>query len=309
MNLGDVFNWLLAHPALGVIVLLIVVALFAVLVRQLTRAAKEGRSVRVGPVEVGESLRRRHDDNDVVTAGVPRRPGISVGDSADERDNMYTVAEAAEFYNKIASQYDTRNSGPLLGTHLLTKKWIYRSIIDKEKASILDLGGGTGREIATYFEQYEHIDWTYVDFSSKMADQFRANLSDNNVRMRIDVHIEDIRYTHRSDWVKSYDVILLSVVLSSMQAHFNISDIANLVHPGGTLIISEIDPLYTERNPLYRVTVGAETYSLRTSPVQPHEVAAQALAAGLTHIDTATIRKQGACYSFVSVFQRLPLSR
>jgi SAM-dependent methyltransferase len=121
---------------------------------------------------------------------------------------------------------------------------------------------------------------------------------------------EDLQRAHERLPAESYDVVLLSLVLSSMPRLPDLAPIARLLRPGGVLIVSDIDPLYTERNPLYSVRVdGDGEVSLRTTPVQPHQVAARALAAGLAHVDTETTSRGPASYAFVAVFRAEPRRR
>lgn len=260
-------------------------------VRAVLRAVGDGRELSVGPVRIGVGVR------------VPA-PAGGVPAPAPIPDRSFSALEAERFYGLVAPSYDIRNTGPLLRIQLVTLNRIRRARAGRRTLEVVDLGGGTGREIATHFADDPAVSWTYVDFCPAMAAQFRSNLVEGPVRMTVRVLEEDLRRAHERLPAGSFDVVLLSLVLSSMPQLPDLAPIARLLRPGGVLVVSDIDPLYTERNPYYRVRVdGDGEVSLRTTPVQPHQVAARALAAGLAHVDTETTGKGGDSYAFVAVFQ------
>src|SRR5262249_59132759 len=91
-------------------------------------------------------------------------------------DRHYTTDRARDFYQEIAPNYDLRNSGNLVSTHLATVATIQRLRAQRSSLRVLDLGGGTGKLIAIHFFNDPTISWTYVDFCPAMADEFRRNL-------------------------------------------------------------------------------------------------------------------------------------
>jgi hypothetical protein len=127
--------------------------------------------------------------------------------------------------------------------------------------------------------------------------------------MTVRVLVEDLTRIRHGLPPASYDVVLLSPVLTSMPALPDLAPIAELLRPGGTLIVSDIDPLYSERNPHYTVRAdNGDQVALRTTPVQPHQVIARAAVAGLSHVDTASTDRNGDSYAFVSTFRRPPVA-
>ena len=309
MGIDELMSWAIEHPALTVPSVLVVGLLATPFARSVLDAIREGREFNLGPLKLGGRSTVGATDDAVLQSTLPvvlPEPNLPAT-SRPKVDLVYTSNEAAQFYGKIAAQYDVRNIGPLLSTQMLTKSQIRRAWGTKPALDVLDLGGGTGREIATHFAEEEDVTWTYVDFCPAMVAQFQSNLVDNlPVRMKVNVRVEDILHVHRTLQPESYDVVLLSLVLTSMPEPPNLAAIATLLRTVGTLIVSDIDPLYTERNPLYTVRVDDSTYSLRTAPVQPHQVAGRAAAAGLRHIETATVTRNSSCYAFVTVFTRPP---
>lgn len=293
MGLDVLVDWAVTHPWPSVPLAAAAGLAGLPVVRAVLRAVADGRELSVGPVRIG--------------AGVPvpvPTPAGGVPAPEPVADRSFSALEAERFYGLVAPSYDIRNTGPLLRTQLVTLNRIRRARVGRRTLEVLDLGGGTGREIATHFADDPTVTWTYVDFCPAMAAQFRSNLVEGPVRMTVRVLEEDLRRAHERLPAESFDVVLLSLVLSSMPQLPDLAPIARLLRPGGVLIVSDIDPLYTERNPFYSVRVdGDGEVSLRTTPVQPHQVAARALAAGLAHVDTETTSRGGDSYAFVAVFQ------
>lgn len=220
----------------------------------------------------------------------------------DAVDREYSVDRSREFYREIASSYDLRNSANLVATHLETVVTIKAIRTQRSTLRVLDLGGGTGKLIAIYFFNDDAISWTYVDFCPEMAAQFRHNLDGRPLGRNAEVLVEDLNQFLKQGKPGCYDVVLLSLVLSSMPAMPDFSAVARLLHPGGSLIVSDISPGYTRDNPLYKVSVGGELIALRTNQVDPLEVSRRASAAGLSAGDLRPLGPGAMYYSFVATF-------
>ena len=67
------------------------------------------------------------------------------------KKQIYHRDNASIFYGKIAEKYDERNTKFLKDSHLLTVKNLKEGIDGLEQVSILDLGGGTGINVAAHF--------------------------------------------------------------------------------------------------------------------------------------------------------------
>src|SRR5262249_19323356 len=99
-----------------------------------------------------------------------------------------------------------------------------------------------------------------------------------------------------------YDVILLSLVLSSMPAMPDFGPIAGLLAPGGSLIVTDINPGYTRDNPLYKVAIGGDLLAPRTTPVGPVGGVHRAPEAGLHLTEQKALGEGSTYYSFMTVF-------
>lgn len=102
---------------------------------------------------------------------------------------------------------------------------------------------------------------------------------------------------------RSYDVVLLNLVLSSMPALPDFAKIAGLVAAGGQLIVADINPLYTSGHPYYQATAAdGRLVAIRTRPVQPLEVVTRAKEAGLNLSEMSQVGSDAISYSFVMTF-------
>lgn len=214
----------------------------------------------------------------------------------------YTVDRAKDFYQEIAPNYDLRNSGNLVSTHLATVAQIQAIRSRRSTLRILDLGGGTGKLIAVHFFNDDAISWTYVDFCPAMAAEFRRNLAGCPLGANSTVVIEDIDRALSQLKPAGYDIILLSLVLSSMSTFPDFAPIARLLAPGGSLIITDINPCYTVKNPLYKVPIEKGVVALRTTPVDPYEVIRRTTASGLLATEHKTLGNGDTYYSFITIF-------
>ena len=290
-------------PATGYVLLaLVVVAVGLVVV-----AFAQGRSISFWPPNIGarpgpaQSTRRQRYDgaaaapvDEPVAAGTGPKPVVE-----------FDSRSAADFYQAIATRYDQRNSGALLDTQREIVRRISARALDRPALRVLDLGGGTGREIATHFFDHPAIRWSYVDFCSAMVDQFRRNIRGTTLADRATVHVEDVTSAIGRVTGGSFDVVLLSFLLSSMPTWPDFRALAGLLAPGGVLVVADIDPAYTALKPSYEVAVDDRTYSLRTTAVRPLRVLRKARAAGLTLHEVVEIDSDRLEYSFVEVFERL----
>lgn len=191
----------------------------------------------------------------------------------------------------------------LLATHMEVITRIDQARKIKPALRVLDLGGGTGQNVATYFFNDRHIRWTYVDSCPAMLSQLQRHLAGRRLYERLVMRLEDISRIHAQLPAGSYDVVLLNLVLSSMPEVPDLAGIAGLVAPGGRLIVADINPLYTTAHPYYRATAADGTMvAMRTRPVHPLEVVSGATRAGLRLADMAQVGSDAISYSFVLTF-------
>ena len=135
-----------------------------------------------------------------------------------------------------------------------------------------------------------------------MAEQFRRNLLGTPLGDNAKVIVDDVAVTVRQLAAESFDVIVLSLVLSSMPALPDFGPIARLLAPGGLLVVTDISPGYTTDNPLYKVATEDRVVALRTKAVEPYEVIRRAIAAGLRVTRQRPLGEGNTYYSFLTVF-------
>ncbi len=286
-------------------------------------AAYQGREVSLWPPRIGPSAAPKTESN---AEDPPNRAGSSIQEQVTQAqipmdprrslaapptggptfDHEFSVHDSMAFYDAIATNYDLRNSSDLLRTHqaVVTRIKGARSLGDPLR--VLDLGGGTGRQIATQFFDEPDIHWTYIDFSAAMVKQFQENLRGTALGKNADVIIEDIHAVHERLDGRTFDVVLMSLVLSSMPAAPDLGALARLLDPKGRLIVADINPVYTHLNPYYALIVHGQRLALRTNPVNPLGLSKEAHDVGLARLELEGIGTKDQSYSFVEVFERVP---
>jgi ubiquinone/menaquinone biosynthesis C-methylase UbiE len=217
-------------------------------------------------------------------------------------DHVYETTSAKDFYDAIARHYDQRNSSELLNTHRQVVRLIDAQARDREMLEVLDLGGGTGKLIVQHFFDRNTMRWHYVDVSSGMADQFRENFM--GTKLDWSVELEDIHAFLKKARKQQYDVVLLSLVLTSMDRDPEWQALASVVKPGGRLIIADIDPLYTSLHPYYAIIVEQEHYALKPRGVSLTQIIHDVEACGLKLNQTFPIAEGRINYSFVVEFSK-----
>ena len=283
-------------------------ALLAVSTVLIVWAFMQGRTIEFWPPKIGSK-----PDRDMLVGGQAPPPK----DMNDKNPpapqppcmagvtRVFEVSDARQFYQEIAVNYDQRNSGDLLATHMDVIVRIEGARKVKPRLRVLDLGGGTGQHVATHFFHDHQICWTYVDFCPGMVSQLQQHLAGQPLSRHLNVHLEDITRIHMLRLpAASYDVVLLNLVLSSMPQLPDFSRIAALVAPGGSLIVADINPAYTGTHPYYKAT-GADggLAALRTRPVQPLEIITRAKKAQLHVGEIAEIESDEISYSFIVAFE------
>jgi ubiquinone/menaquinone biosynthesis C-methylase UbiE len=269
----------------------------------------QGREINFWPPRIGLRPDRTaaiplNHDHARAMLGPRRRPSSRPADPAKFME-VFGVAEAARFYQLIAPNYDQRNSVNLLATHMEVIIRIEQARRQKPALRILDLGGGTGQNVATYFFNDRHVRWTYVDSSPAMLRQLQRHLAGRRLYERLSVLLADIHDVHQHLPAQAFDVVLLNLVLTSMPDLPDFTGIAGLLAPGGQLIIADIDPRYTNQHPYYAATAadGARV-AMRMQPVHPLDVVSRAGQAGLRPGTMTPVGPDAVSYAFVISFTR-----
>jgi ubiquinone/menaquinone biosynthesis C-methylase UbiE len=268
---------------------------------------RQGRDISFWPPKVGARPQAR-ENNKAYPSHIARRASnerLRVRDMAPRNASAtFEASDAREFYQMIASKYDERNSANLIATHMDTIERIEQARTGNPRLRVLDLGGGTGQNIATHFFNDERICWDYVDSSSEMMSQFNQNLAGRPLSKNLKVYLADISQLNQLGLPRTeYDVILLSLVLSSMPQSLDFSSISKLLSSGGSLIISDINPAYTRAHPYYEVRTSDDgTVALRTNPVEVLDIIKEALSAGLCLTELTPIGEKKPSYSFIATF-------
>ncbi|NTU72481.1 MAG: class I SAM-dependent methyltransferase [Coriobacteriia bacterium] len=220
-------------------------------------------------------------------------------------DRVYSADNSARFYDVIAAGYDARNSDLLLETHKKVNEAIDALVSGLPTWSVLDLCGGTGKQIAFHFANCAQGHWLYVDASQGMLDQFNRNL--RNLALPVETRHEDV-FSFLDDLrgQNKHDVVLFALALSSLSHNPDWSKVAKLVKPGGALVIAEIEPSYATIHPFFSVLVGKKSHALMTRQVHSSDLISEITEAGLVFDPTATklVREGGKTYSYIQVFHR-----
>lgn len=285
----------------------IVAAVALLVLALLVVGFRQGREISFWPPRVGPRTQTSEDGDskeasEVSTASSKR---VALRSRITHHVSMtFEVCEAKQFYSLIAPYYDERNSANLLATHMETIERIEKARAGKETARVLDLGGGTGQNIATHFFNDEHIHWDYVDSCPEMAEQLRQKLAGRRLHKKLTVHQADISNLRELGLhSEAYDLILLSLVLSSMSKLPDFAVIAELLAPGGSLIISDINPDYTYAHPYYRVTASDNRpVAMRMNPVRLLDLVKQTDSVGLRLAELTPIGNADPSYSFIATF-------
>jgi ubiquinone/menaquinone biosynthesis C-methylase UbiE len=257
-----------------------------------TAAFSQGREISFWPPRIGPRTEPAPARDQLAAAPEQGRPEFA---------REFDVTQSQEFYQLIAPFYDQRNSVDLRTTQREAADRIRRMRSGRSASRVLDLGGGTG-DIASHFYYDDAIHWTSVDFSPAMVDKFQRNLAGTALAERLEVVIDDLRRAIGRLPQRTYDIVLLSLVLSSMPELPDFMAIARLLRPGGALIIADIDPLYSALHPYYTVRVDGSQLALRTNPVQPLEIWQRAASAGLEMRESTLVKRGQDSYAFLGVF-------
>lgn len=249
-----------------VVLLLVLLVLLAATATAL--AFVQGREVQLWPPKFG---------------GRPAQKAKSGSGKKDDGKRAgyheFTVADARDFYAKIAPNYDQRNSGGFLRTQLKVVALIRSQWTRGRQLHVLDLGGGTGKLVAIPFFDEEDIRWTYVDNCPSMAALFQDNLEGSRLEGTAEVRLWSVATACDRLSAAAFDVIILSFTLSSMTEWPDFVKLRRLLRPDGVVIVSDAAHHGVE-NPLYEVPVDKTVYALKIRTFSVAELTTRAKSAG-----------------------------
>ena len=194
--------------------------------------------------------------------------------SAEPIVQLYAPEAAIEFYNRIAPDYDRRNSEFLYRAHQQVVKEV-RELLDTDGWSgVLDFGCGTGRLIAAHFV-HRPVRWLAIDGSPQMLEIFRDNTSDVGAAVaelhtfemdlakpefdRLAVEVRDGRW-----------IVIMSFLLTSLPTDALVGELLAAFATADAVVIADIHPLYTSTHPNYDfVLADRSELALRPRPVYP----------------------------------------
>jgi ubiquinone/menaquinone biosynthesis C-methylase UbiE len=213
---------------------------------------------------------------------------------------VYQVTESISFYHAIANFYDHRNSAELLQTHRAVIAEIDKCLNKSPQLRVLDLGGGTGKLVAHQFFNNAQMTWTYADPCVPMVEQFKLNLGGE--LLHTEAHLLTIDEACQAFSSASFDVIVVSFVLSSIPQLPDFRKLARLLRANGVLVIAEADPAYSTEEPLYGFATEDGSTALKIRPIHNLELKKECEEAGLTQNFVSLVRKRGIIYSYVASF-------
>lgn len=245
---------------------------------------------------------------EVVGSPAPIRAQQYAAKSPEARDyqTVYDVSDAASFYNAMASIYDARQSDQLLDSQYKVISRLSDFLSGRARRSVLDLGCGTGEEIATHFAHRSDLKWFCVDESMAMVSRFVHNMRRSD--MTVTPIIADAREQVASllEDNRQFDAIVLSWLLSSLPSDISWTELRALLKPEGRLIVADAHPENLLKHPLYGVELGKQRIALRLRSIVPSELVRAAVRAGLFLRDPSEIivKADGSPYAFVQEFTR-----
>lgn len=228
----------------------------------------------------------------------------SVSQLAD--GTIYSPSNSVGFYDKIARKYDDRNSASLQSTHHKVIEIINSELAYNDSISVLDLGGGTGKLIASYYYKLENMRWQYVDESPAMLSQYKDNMRGSKIRTSesLEEIANFLKKTRSRRESSKYDIILMCLTLTSMESSPDWFKVAALLKTGGMLIIADIDASYTTKNPLYTVELDGKNHHLAPRAITLSNIISDISRCGMSISDTYPIRQNMIDYAFVSTFKK-----
>lgn len=137
-------------------------------------------------------------------------------------------------FNAISQKYDFLNSFLSLGLH---HYWRYRTVrvaLSGSERSILDLGVGTGKSLATFLKHHPFTETVGCDFSDAMLEKARKRFDPSVKLIACDFH--SLPFDDHT-----FDLATGSFILRSVQEMSQfLSEVKRVLKPGGKAVFLEL---------------------------------------------------------------------
>lgn len=218
---------------------------------------------------------------------------------------VYEVSEAVEFYDLVAPFYDSRHSKDRERTNDSVHSACESYFLDLNGKVICDIGGGTGNLVRKF--RHHELEWVNVDLSQKALDLFQQRYSD---ALKISARHFDACRGGFAGPRETFDIIILSFVLSSMPTQFPYKRLLPLMKDDAIFVIADNHPEYS-RDKLYGYKdVNGKNYALRIRPIDPIVLQTEVEQAGFVQNSRQfTYTSDDKLYAQVQVFKKRPAPR
>ena len=213
-------------------------------------------------------------------------------------DRLFQPSESVEFFDLIADQYDARNTSFVLDAHKQIIREISPLVDKQERTNVLDVGSGTGRAIALHYFERQSVQWTALEPSEQMRKMFRANMDGSGMSWEvIDGGLSDLP---KFEGKAPYDIVIMSLVLTSIEATPDLAGLIKLINKGGKLIIAD----FFDSSQYYDFNLSARRVALFNKKFPIFEIVEACLSCGMSLNKVTRIpNKNNRGFTFVMTFE------
>lgn len=218
-----------------------------------------------------------------------------------ESDRIVPLSNVVEFYDAVAPFYNNRNTGKYLATYVEIDTAIRSLLPSVEGISMCDIGGGTGTLLRWFLRN--DVKWTNIDISRNSLHVFETEFAPYKYKSS---RVKDARTARFIDNGETFDVIVMSYLLSSLEQPPDFKQVRNAMHEHSLLVVADNHFDYVQKNPRYGFDgLNGQNISIFPRPMFPDDLRSQIQAAGFIEVSYKLVLFDGAePYSQVHVFQR-----